>query len=337
MTDLEINGYIVLQIFTPEEIQQISAEFLQIALNSPELAPMTHSRFVMGGVGYCPFASLFYHPLIRAIHHRVYEKSKPIFLPFFDNKKLLISMLPDRPLIRFPQQKVDEKGKWHQDDAANATNEDRCYGGWLNLNFNETQYFKCIPGTHKPDHPVFELLEQKDGGHRGYANFKSKKDYDYLEHLWKDQGKKLVEIPPGHALIFRETLIHTVFKNPPTNNCILRQHISFMLTENPIPLHDRPTMKKYNKPKLVKYFEDQQVIPVRSGQDTPVYSPFNLYPNNKHHVEELSTHYIDACKKNGLVKRFLPSMKELNAISAIPMHPPMTPQDIILFIPHTLL
>ena len=110
-----------------------------------------------------------------------------------------------------------------------------------------------------------------------------------------------------------------------------------MLTENPIPLHDRPTMKKYNKPKLVKYFEDQQVIPVRSGQDTPVYSPFNLYPNNKHHVEELSTHYIDACKKNGLVKRFLPSMKELNAISTIPMHPPMSPQDISLFIPHTLL
>ena len=338
MTEFDTNGYVVLPIFNSQEIKQISQEFLQTALNSPELVPnLEHLRFVMGAVGYCPFASLTYNPLIRYINRCVYEKSKEIFQPYFENEKMLLSMLPDRPLIRFPTQKVNEKGKWHQDDAANATPEDKCYGGWVNLNYDETQYFKCIPGTHISGNPIFDVLKQKDGGRRGYANFKTKEDYDYLEHLWKEQGKKLVEIPPGHALIFRETLIHSVFKNPPTKQCILRQHISFILSENPIPLHDRPTNKKYMKrPKLLKYFEEQAVVPVRSGQETPVFSPFNLFPNNKPQLEELSTHYIDACKKNGIVQRYLPSMKEINTITGIPMCEPMTDSDIMLYIPHKL-
>jgi len=342
MTELDINGYIVLPIFDSHEIQQISQEFLRIALNAPELVPnMEHTRFVMGAVGYCPFASLTYHPLVRYINRCVYEKSKEIFTPYFENENenenILLSMVPDRPLIRFPIQKVNERGKWHQDEAANSTPNDKCYGGWINLNHDISQYFKCIPGTHIPSHPIFERLTQKDGGCRGYANFKEKEDYNYLENTWKQNGKMLVEIPPGYALIFRETLIHTVFKNPPTQNYILRQHIAFMLSENPIPLHDRPTNKKYMKrAKLLKYFEEQAVVPVRSGQETPVFSPLNLFPKNKHQVEELSMHYIDACKTDGIVKRYLPSMKELNTIAGIPMYEPMSEDDIRLFIPHRI-
>ena len=342
MSAIEELGFVVIEVFSPNQINDISQEFLRIAINAPELNPnITHNRFVMGGVGYCPFASVAYHPLIRHINRSVYQKALPVFLPLLQkDETLLLSMLPDRPLVRFPIQTVDEKGKWHQDDAANALDNDNCYGGWINLNFNETQYFKAIPGTHKPDHPIFQHLDQKNGGRRGFADFKSKKDFEFLENYWKTNiGKKnLIPIPPGHLLIFRETLIHTVFKNPKTNNCILRLHTSFNISPNPIPLHDRNIEKKYAREPIREYFRKQHVVPVRSGQETPVYSPMNLYPKNKPQVEELSTHYIDLCKDNhtGLVLRFLPSMSVLEEFSKgeIPMHPPMTDDEIALFIPH---
>lgn len=337
--ELESKGYTVIEIFAPEEIKQVSEEFLQTAITAPELADdLMHNRFVMGGVGYCPFASLAYSKIVRKINDKVYkialEKIFRNILSMPNEHDTLLSMLPDRSLFRFPSQKVDEKGKWHQDDAANANEQDRCYGGWINLNHDVTQYFKCIDGTHNPNHTIFNSLNQKNGANRGFADFNAA-DYKILENHWKQLGEKLVEIPPGHAMIFRETLIHTVFRNPPTKRCILRQHISFMLSKNNITLHDRPRNKKYARRPIREYFKDQELIPVRSGQETPVYSPFNLYPNNKPQVEELSRHYIEACKDNkGLVKRFLPSMKELNAKACIPMSEPMTEEEISKYIPH---
>ena len=328
-------GYVVIEVIPPSAIECLSKDFLQTALLSPELQPnMNHTRFVMGGVGYCPFASFAYHPLVRHIHRMVYEKSVEIFREMAKGR--YFSMLPDRQLIRFPGQIVNEKGKWHQDDAANAIETDECYGGWLNLNYNVTQYFKAIPRTHHPDHPIFEKLEQKDGGRRGFANFRRKEDYDFLENYWKKEGKKLIEIPPGHALIFRETMIHTVFKNPPTKEHILRQHISFMLAESPVPLHDRATNRKYDRNPIREYFADQALIPVRSGQDTPVYSPMNRFPASRASLEELSSRYIPECRdNNNIVKKYLPSLRELERLTQKPlMHPEMTREEIGLYIPH---
>lgn len=150
--------------------------------------------------------------------------------------------------------------------------------------------------------------------------------------------KKLIEIPPGHILIFEETLIHTVFPNPPVDKPILRLHTSFNVSSSEIPLHDRPTQAKHRKKrKLRQLFEDQELVPVRSGQNTPMYSPFNLFPNNIHAVDELSQHYINACKKNGRVMRFLPSLKKISESSeSIKMHPAMTEEEIGYYIPHKL-
>lgn len=344
--ELDINGYIVLEVFSQEQMREISKAFLTIAINAPELVqpiqtPIT--RFVMGCVGYCPFASVAYHPLTRSINRAVYATAQPIFEEILANDETLyLSMLPDRPLVRFPEQIVVEKGKWHQDDAANATEEfqDRCYGGWINLNCSEMQYFKAIPGTHKPDHPIFESLEQKDGGRRGFANFKEKKDYDFLENYWKTHygNENLIKIPPGHVLIFRETLIHTVYKNPPTKNCILRMHTSFMTSRSPVPLHDRPTNAKYAREPIMNYFRQQMVVPVRSGQSTPVYSPMNLYPKSRPQLEALSAQYISACKNGALVLRELPSLARLTQLTngKISMHPQMNEEEIEIFIPHKL-
>ena len=342
MSTLIVDGYTVEKLYNIDELESISHEFLETAKQSSELLPdMDHSKFVLGGVGYVPFASLWYHPIVRKITKKAYEtvKDKNIFDEFLDKKKEYISMLPDRPLVRFPEQKVNEKGKWHQDDAANSVeNTDIIFGGWVNLNHDVTQYFKAIPNTHKKDHPIFENLEQKNGGKRGYANFASEKDQKFLKQYWDSHVQKLIEIPPGHILIFEETLIHTVFPNPPIDKPILRLHTSFNISSNNVPLHDRPIQAKHRKNrKLRELFQDQELVPVRSGQNTPIYSPFNLFPNNVHAVDELSSHYISACKKNGRVMRFLPSLKKISENSEnISMRPPMTEEEIGYYIPHRI-
>ena len=341
MNSLTYNGYIVLPIFSENEEYNLAFyenEFLRTAMQSPELQhKMEHNRFVLGGVGYVPFASLWYSEIVRRItaevYHKVLEQN-----PFDINENKYFCMLPDRPLVRFPGQAVVEKGKWHQDDAANSVDgTDLIYGGWVNLNSDVTQYFKAIPGTHNPNHPIFNTLEQKNGGKRGYSDFKSKKDQTYLTNYWKNEVKNLIEIPPGHVLIFQENLIHTVFPNPPINKPLLRLHTSFNISSSKIPLHDRPTQPKHQKKRKIKsLFEDQEMIPVRSGQHTPLYSPFNLFPNNVHAVDELSSHYIECCKKNGRVKRFLPSMKEMNTKGNIKMRRNMDENEIKYYLPHKL-
>lgn len=336
MNFLTENGYIVIPVFPEKERGLLEQEFIRTALQAPELnANMEHTRFVMGGVGYVPFASLWYSEVVRyitqAVYHAVLEQN-----PFEIKEDEYLCMLPDRPLMRFPGQAVIEKGKWHQDDAANSIDgTDLIYGGWANINSDVTQYFKAIPGTHNPNHQIFNALEQKNGGKRGYSDFKSKTDQKYLSEYWKKEVKTLIEIPPGHVLIFQENLIHTVFPNPPIDKPLLRLHTSFNVTSSEVPLHDRPTQAKHRKNrKISALFEDQEMVPVRSGQHTPLYSPFNLFPNSVHLVDELSAHYIECCKKNGRVKRFLPSMKEMNAKESVKMRRKMDANEMKYYLPH---
>jgi hypothetical protein len=341
MNFLSENGYIVLPVFPvnkPDGLPFYEDNFLKTALQSPELkSNMEHTRFVLGGVGYVPFASLWYSEIARCIAREVYHKVLEQN-PFEIDENKYFCMLPDRPLIRFPGQVVAEKGKWHQDDAANSVDgTDLIYGGWVNLNRDVTQYFKAIPGTHNPNHPIFNALEQKNGGKRGYSDFKSKKDQTYLTNYWKNEVKKLIEIPPGHVLIFQEHLIHTVFPNPPIDKPLLRLHTSFNISSSEIPLHDRPTQPKHQKKRKIKaLFEDQEMIPVRSGQHTPLYSPFHLFPNSVHALDELSSHYIECCKQNGRVKRFLPSMKEMSTKGGLEMRRKMDENEMLYYLPHKL-
>ena len=100
-----------------------------------------------------------------------------------------------------------------------------------------------------------------------------------VESFWAEQcGESLIEIPPGHLLIFRENMIHKVYKNPPVAKPLLRMHTSFLLSESDIALHDRPLIDKHRRDSLAQYFDEQRLPTVRSGQDTQVYSSFHLFP-----------------------------------------------------------
>lgn len=370
------DGYCVLPLLD-NNLEATTDKFIELCHNAPELnsdkAP--HTRFALGGVGYLPFASVTYHPFVRNINQLAYDlvTSNRIFDDYIAARfteeerntpgKIRCSMIPDRCLYRFPDQQVCEKGKWHRDLAPHILPEhtDICFGGWINLNHDTSHFFKCFPGSHIHTHPIHSFLTY-DNPKLGFANF-SDADQLILSKQWPKLSSGLVEVPPGHILVFRESLIHTVFKNPRVNVPLLRIHTSFLVSTIFTPLHDRqldplflntyhpehqskfdydansdhlpPSKKKKTShistsPSLLQLLTDQELIPVRSGQLTPVYSIMNTWGKNVKHLNELSDHYANNCKEENSqrVLRYLPSLKTLQQL-----HPPLSSHELKKYFP----
>ena len=53
-------------------------------------------------------------------------------------------------------------------------------------------------------------------------------------------------------------------------------------------------------------------------------------------IEQISQDFLQTALNSPEVQRYLPSMKEINTITGIPMCKPMTDNDIMLYIPHKL-
>lgn len=342
-------GYCVIPIFSSENMESLSQQFSKTCEEAKELKPVDEIgeerfRFCLGGVGYIPLPSVFYHPFVRSLYAEAYKKAQDLKIFEFykskafsenDMKDVTCKLVPDRPLYRFPDQVVCETGKWHRDIAPKLgpENEDVCFGGWVNLNFDKNQHFKAYKQSHQSNHPIVNRLSCEQEKRIGFSNFK-KEDQTVLRDNWELFGGGLITIPPGHMLIFRESLIHVVKKNPPINTPILRIHTSFLLSTNPVPLFDRPDLedlrrkKKVCCKKMIEYFREQRMLPVRSGQLTPTYTIFNTWGKNKEQLIRLSNHYISDCTdKSGIIKKYLPSLEELNLL-----HDPLSNDEIEMYI-----
>lgn len=360
---LFLTGVVILPIFTNDELKEISPSFQDICLHPAEMKHISErqpcTRLALGGVGYVPCPSVFYHPVIRGMYKKTYDTVIDSgILNHYKNQRFKegeitwTSLVPDRPLYRFVDQIVDENGKWHRDIAPKVSPDetiDICFGGWVNLNQNITQQFKCYLGTHRSDlhHPIYEKISSTgdlpNDGKVGFSSFNDK-NQKVLKACFDTMGN-IVNIPPGHLLIFRESLIHIVKKNIGDTDPIMRIHTSFLISSNPVPLHDRENIHQSGhkrkrssslksndsdeKIDLMTLFQNQAMIPVRSGQHTPTYSSFNLFPKSLPKLTELSNQYSSSCHdNNNRVLKFLPSLKELNL-----MHPDMTLSELQMYFP----
>lgn len=89
---------------------------------------------------------------------------------------------------------------WHRDVAEHQLPGDVVYGGWINLDLKESQFFSCVPSTHK---------DRAQGTASGFALIKdeaSKKAFA--------ARRKLIEVPPGHQILFHQNIVHEVRKQP---------------------------------------------------------------------------------------------------------------------------
>lgn len=163
-------------------------------------------------------------------------------------------------------------------------------------------------------------------------------------------------IPPGHAVLFHENIIHTVFNNPypvgenGEKSAMVRQHFTCYFTENPVPLMNRPIaadsgaesggMKRKKEIPLGMSLEEMfatQAFPViKSQQQSPVYSRAHVvfHPEK---IEEISKNFAKECldPRNGRVRRILPSLKQLSEMNPerFQMFPPYSPEEMGVFYP----
>lgn len=248
--ELQRNGYVVIDAYKPFQVKAIRKGFMSALEAMPEFVNtkdmLQNGRpFVMGGFSALGNPSSFHNILVRNLRewsHCIVLKK--VFLEDLKtDKKLKLEQTIDRMLYR-PQGKMPSKESWHRDESINAIDSDTIYGGWVNLD-DSNQYFSCCPGTHKE---VGNL-------NRGFAKIKDASKYKKM--------KQIIEIPPGHILIFYERIVHEVLSKPAPFPGMCRLFLGWRLTYgNQSLLGD----------KLKECLERMKIVPLKSGQMPPMYA-----------------------------------------------------------------
>ena len=143
------------------------------------------------------------------------------------------------------------------------TVQDMIFGGWINMD-HRTQHFVALPGTQ----------DSSIGSGDGFSKF-SKEDakrHRFDERLREQANGKIghslvtneegnVMVPPGHALIFFQRLIHSVKGGAQPETAALRVFHGFRLTCEKTSLFD------------IREVVDNGAVPrIPSGQIPPMYS-----------------------------------------------------------------
>lgn len=184
--------------------------------------------------------SSFHCPSARLVRMRCYENMHKLFKYVEDGDDWNIEMNCDRVALRQAGTKIPEdKDKWHRDVITGKyiEGDDSIFGGWVNLDLNNSQRFICDLGT-----------QQRPGS----AGF----------HREQPTGKaNSVTIPPGHAIIFYQHILHAIAPSTFKSDSY-RQFISFRLTKSNVPLWGGTVKEDTALEQLVPKTPGNQVIKV---------------------------------------------------------------------------
>lgn len=218
------DGVQVFQVLDTHQTKEFNRAIVSSLRKSEELKEPAITGEVplltLGGSAFLGTPSSFYIPVAMEARASVY--AAVMNAQIFDASKRL-ELLVDRICYRFPGQSA-EKESWHRDltPADHGLEGDVITGGWLNLS-GENQRFICIPGSQIPRSDV--KCNPKGG----------------FKKLSKDEQKSLnrerkeVVVPPGHFIVFDQTLLHMV--NPATARTPdVRVFVGFRSTTDTEPL-----------------------------------------------------------------------------------------------------
>ncbi len=254
-------GVTVFEIGIPEELEELFDKSFE---EQPELlrnGNLIEEDLVGGGFAALGNASSFHNRAVRALRKLVLDDLKKAIIKADKYQGKKIEIVPDRMGYR-KKGKTPTAESWHRDltplgltninTSVAAIEGDIIFGGWINCNTDKTQHFICVTGTH---------LAETEGV--GFALIK-KEESEYYKQIQVD-----VEIPPGHVLLFNQTLVHCV--NPTVLDYDMKRiYVGYRLTsgDNYIPL-----IKD-----IMERLEAGKVIPLKSGQIPSMYP--NLYIAN---------------------------------------------------------
>lgn len=230
-----ISGYTVVPLYS---LQQTALARENVASEIAAFTETNEGRVILGGFAALGNPSSFHNPTVRGIREDAHPVAKKAIAEAFAETGHRFEQIIDRLRWNEPDQ-TPSKESWHRDIAPGTKTGDVVFGGWVNLD-PVPQEFCCVPCTHR---------EEPARGSQGFAKI-SKERHKELE-----SRSQLVQIPPGHMLIFDERLVHCVLgtkKKEPS----CRLFLGWRLTHS-----DEPLIKD-----LDKLLRRQAVMPLKSGQ-----------------------------------------------------------------------
>lgn len=239
---------------------------------------------VLGGFGALGNPSSFHHPVVRRFRRLC---KKTLFRPLMARyararfgaaaaRHVRLETLFDRLCVRCEAFGRPTAEKWHRDIYAGdkyglrplpaslpGDADDELFGGWTNLDARP-QRFVALLGTHT----------EATRGAAGFAEFSEAeiKSLRFAERLAAQRSRVYgatlrtdaagyVLVPPGHSVVFRQQLIHSVVSGPQPETPALRVFHGLRLTRETTSLFD-----------VAAAVENGGVPRIPSGQVPPMYS-----------------------------------------------------------------
>jgi hypothetical protein len=212
--DLQRRGVSVIKV--PEEIIR-NFNIQKFLGEQVEFLDSANTRMkVLGGFGAYGNPSSYHHPEIRSFRHKLWLYMEKLLKTIYPGKYL--QCIADRFSVRLKDKPVTPEA-WHRDmsipyDQLPAGTV--LYGGWVNLDPDTSQFFSCVPGSH---------LKCEEGS--GFARLSAQEVAHY-----KSQ-KELIEIPPGHCILFNERIVHEVVKTKQIIDESYRLYNKYFISDSP--------------------------------------------------------------------------------------------------------
>ncbi len=304
--NLHEKGVVVIPLLTSEELNYYHNSLITEIDNFPEYLDNLESiskgkrQLVMGGFGALGNPSSIHNLTSRKLRRRIMDVAKPFFKSFttkyLSDGNIYLEQLFDRLSVRVEGTSTT-KESWHRDIAPLKKEfpNDEVFGGWVNLDLKNDQYFSCVPKTH--------LEKTKKAG------FVQEKSQSVLEKEFRPLAQK-IRCPPGHWICFYQNIMHEVLAIKQKKGFSMKQYFGWRLSKDEEPL--------FSKNEKIIYEQGLPQIP--SGQIPWMYTSSHMQFHQNKLIEWSLNNFNSECleekvnknnEKYEVVKRYLPSLEKM--------------------------
>jgi hypothetical protein len=305
-------------IRVPEEIvksfniQRFLSE--QLEFLEPERTRMK----VLGGFGAYGNPSSYHHPDLRTFRHSLWLYIENLLKEIHRGKYL--QCIADRFSVRLKDKPVTPES-WHRDMSIPYDQLPQgivLYGGWINLDTDNSQFFSCVPGSH---------LQSEDGS--GFARLSASEAAHYKAR------KELIEIPPGHCILFNERIVHEVVKTKQTIDESYRLYNKYLISDSPLQIFGQAVFEALENQGILPLHIDSTgkftYPPMFSKRHATCFQPL-LDEFTKKFDPRFVADVLRSKKPAKCVYQFMPSLRSVG----IDTFPPYTAEEIDMFRPKLL-
>jgi hypothetical protein len=254
---LQKDGVVVVPVLDKETNVLWNKEFFEMARTWPEyvhegktIEQEDATRRVFGAFGAYGNPSSFHDAPVRAWRKFLHDKVSVNLFAHILKKNERLSVLIDRLQQRCQfKDRIDAHGnfckdqlrdeEWHCDHSPNILPGDQVFGGWINLDVDHYQSFHCVKGS-----------QRTQTGKQGFVKFSDEEKIKFGE------SKSEIKIPPGHMIIFDQTIVHCVNKGASPEKPSIRMYMGHWITKSKRPLF----------PSMLSRIADLAVPQIPSGQ-----------------------------------------------------------------------